>query len=164
MSSGSLLSFFDSRDNEVGVNNPNHRYLNDRPLLLMPQSVNSDFVVTRFMPWSYEAGGVTFTGAFMIPSTSIQAVRFRVAFERLKDDGQDLDSDGYGGNQDLQVLLSGLAANQAHTFNIPFNHGSEIDNVVAGELMRIRLRRNGTNAQDSYLGDLYFVYGILKET
>ena len=96
-------------------------------------------------------------------SAEVNDIKLEAYLERIGDQQQDLDSDGFAAAQnsgDITVLgTSGLV----DVIAVTFTDGAQMDSIAAGEGFRIKIKRvvvAGTDAS----GDLELRFVAIKET
>lgn len=115
------------------------------------------------MPRYYGGGGITATIIWMASSATSGSVRWEMAFERHQDETTDLDTDDFATAKTVDSTAP--ATNGAPQYaSIAFSNGAEIDSIAVGESFRVRLKRLGSNANDTMLGDAELMRIELKET
>lgn len=115
------------------------------------------------MPANYGTGGLTITIWFAASSGTTGNAIWRIAIEKITDDGISLEALSYANTQDsAQTPPSGTSGNIVDA-SITFTN-AQIDGVTAGDNFRLRLIRVGSSASDTVTGDLEFVSMEVAET
>lgn len=114
------------------------------------------------IPTGYASGSnATLTVFFMATSATSGNVRWQVEVERLASAGQDLDADGFATAVTVDQATSGtsgILSGAAFTLS-----NSNLDTCAAGDLLRIKLTRLGSHANDTMTGDAEFVYFTITQ-
>lgn len=111
----------------------------------------------------YGGGGLTITLAWMAATATTGVARFGVAFRRLQDDAEDVDtSQTYDFNYVDDTCAS--ASGELSYFNIPFTNGADMDSLADGEMFIMRVTRDAAHANDTMSGDAQLVGIWGKET
>jgi hypothetical protein len=166
MASGDTLAVFTPYDNEP----PSANYAtldtrNQHPCLDFDGVTDEEAVFTGILPRNYAGGGVTVYLHVAFTSATSGNARWQVAFERMDDGGLDLDADSF-------AAFNSAAGNPNATsgvmtlVTITFTNGAQMDNLAAGEMFRLKVRRDadGTSGTDDVTTDAE-LYGVeIKET
>ena len=164
MASGDTLVVFGPLHNEPPASNPATLDLrNQHPVLDFDQSTDESAVFSAIMPRNYDGGGVTvYLHWSAVPITG--NVIWDVAFERIGDQQQDVDSDGFAAvNSTAATAVPGTSGN-VDIVNITFTDGADMDSVAVGELFRLKVTRDADNASDTAAGDAELHAVEIKET
>lgn len=111
----------------------------------------------------YDGGGLTFTLPWSASTASSGTTRWGIAIRRMNDDAEDIDAaHTYAFNEVDDTAPS--ASGELSYPTITFTDGADMDNWADGEIAIVRVRRNGTHANDNMSGDaeLWGIFG--KET
>jgi hypothetical protein len=113
---------------------------------------------------NYAAGGITVTlvGAFTSDVTITNAARLGVSFERLENNGTDIDADSFATEKTVDV--SPRATSGSLVYGTVAFSNAEIDGLLLGELYRLRVRRVANDAADTATGDFELMAVELRET
>lgn len=162
MASGDTLAVFFPQDNEPpSTSFATFDARNGHPVLDFATGESAIF--TGIMPRNYAGGGVTIAVHYAMSSATANAVAWETAFERIGDQQQDIDSDGFATAQsggDVTVpATSGLVdvASTVHT------DGAEMDSVAVGETFRLKLTRATPSGTDA-TGDAELAAVEIRET
>lgn len=124
---------------------------NGQWVLAFDQTTQEAMTWPIFIPRLYSSTGITVYVTWVSVPTSGTA-GFDVAFERIGDGSQDIDSDGFASAQTITaVTVPGTSGNSDIT-NVAVSDGANIDSLVGGEWGRLRLRRDVAN--DNAAGDI----------
>lgn len=114
------------------------------------------------LPRNYAGGGITVYVHYAATSAITGTIGWLVAFERIGDGSQDVDADGFAGNQTITAVTVPGTSGFVDIVNVAVTDGANIDSIVVGELFRLSVVRDVAN--DSAAGDAE-VYAVeLKET
>lgn len=163
MASGDTLLIIGPLSNEP----PSSNYAtfdtrNSHPVLDFDDTTNEDAVFTAIMPRHYSGGGVTVYIHYAMTSATSGDIDWDAAFERIGDQQQDIDSDGFAAvNSVDNTTVPGTSGN-VDIVNITFTDGADMDSVAVGETFRIKITRDA--ASDTASGDAELVGLEIKET
>lgn len=163
MASGDTLATFYPQDNEP----PSSNYAtfdtrNNHPVL--------DFALTEIaifsfvMPRHYGGGGVTVFLHYALSSATTNDIRLDTTFERIGDQQQDIDADGFDatGVNGSDITVPGTSGNVDIINNVHSN-GARLDSLAVGEGGRLKVTRTAVAGTDA-TGDLELRFIELKET
>ena len=136
---------------------------NGHPTLDFDGSADEEAVFTGVMPAHYGGGGVTVKVHVAFTSATSGTANVEVSFERIT--GQDIDADGFATMTDGSVTPNGTSGIET-VLSINFANGAAMDSVVAGDLFRLKVRRDadGTNGTDDITTDAELLAVHIKET
>ena len=163
MASGDTLLIFTPLNNEP----PATVYAtldlrNNHPVLDFDDGTFEDAVFTGILPRAYSGGGLTVSVFFAMSSATAGDVWWKASIERIGE-VLDIDADGYSVYQVQKETVSGTCGIPVKA-EIIFTDGAQMDSLVAGEPFRIRIRRDGTDWQDTASGDAELLAVEIKET
>lgn len=164
MASGNTLCQFGPADNEP----PSASFAtldtrNGHPVLDFDAATDESAIFTGVMPRHYGAGGVTVYLHVAFSSAVANEARFDVAFERIGDGSQDIDSDGFASAQSVDVTAPATSGH-VEIASVAFTDGAQMDSVAAGEAFRLKITRDADHANDDATGDAELVAVEIKET
>lgn len=117
------------------------------------------------MPQHYGGGGVTAYIHYAMTSATTGKIRWDVAFERIGDGQQDIDSDGFASAQSVNVAAVPGTSGHVDIVTIAFTNGAQMDSVAAGEGFRIEIERKPSDTtNDTASGDAELFAIELRET
>lgn len=119
-------------------------------------------VFADIMPRNYGGGGITVYLHWSATSAITGTGGWLVAFERIGDGQQDIDSDGFATAKTVTAATVPATSGNVTITNVAFSNGAEIDNIAVGEFFRLKITRDVTN--DTAVGDLELEAVELKET
>lgn len=163
MASGDTLLTFLPQDNEPPSSDFATLDLrNGHPVLDFDDTTNEDAVFSAIMPQHYAGGGVTVYLHYAMSSATTGDVDWDVAFERIGDQQQDIDADGFAAvNSVDNTTVPGTSGN-VDVVSVAFTDGADMDSVAAGEAFRIKVTRDA--ASDTASGDAELVAVEIRET
>lgn len=163
MGSGQTLCRFGPLDNEPPATNyATLDTRNGHPVLDFDTTTQESAIFTGILPRSYAGGGITVYVHWAATSATSGTIGWDVAFERIGDSQQDIDSDGFATAQTITATTVPGTSGHVDITNVAVTDGANIDSIAAGEVFRLRIRRDVAN--DSAAGDAELVYVELKET
>lgn len=133
------------------------------PVLDFDDTADESAVFSGVMPRHYDGGGVTVTLHWAATSATTGAVVWAVAFERIGDEQQDIDSEGFAAAQSGTFAPPGTSG-LVSADGIAFTDGAQIDNVAAGEGFRLDVYRDADHGSDNMPGDAELRFVEMKET
>jgi hypothetical protein len=151
MASGDTLVVWLPQDNQP----PQTNYAtidvrNFHPILAFDDTTGETAVFTCIMPSTYAGGNITVYTHWVAVATS-GTVGWLAAFETDAAGGQDIDSDGFAGDQTITAATVPAASGVVAVTSVTVTAGANTDSVAAGDLFRVRIVRNV--AADSAVGD-----------
>jgi hypothetical protein len=160
MASGDTLVVFHPDENEPPATNYATRDIRNQHVVLdFDMTTSESAVFSSIMPRQYGGGGIT---VYIHWSTTVTSgdVDWDVAFERIGDQQQDVDVDGFATVQSVDG--TGMPANPGHVdiVSIAFTN-SEIDGILVGEKFRMKITRD---IADTAAADIELHMLELKET
>ncbi|MBE9479811.1 MAG: hypothetical protein IMY80_07580 [Chloroflexi bacterium] len=163
MATGETLLIFTPLNNEP----PSSNYAtldtrNQHPVLDFDASTNESAVFSAVMPRNYGSGGLTVYIHYAMSTAVANTVDWDVAFERIGDQQQDIDSDGFAAvNSVDNTTVPGTSGN-VDIVNVAFTDGADMDSVAVGEGFRMKVTRDAVS--DDATGDAELVFVEIKET
>ena len=138
-------------------------YRNQHPVLDFDADTDEHAVFKDFLARNYAGGGVTVYVHYSMTTATADDVVWNVAFERIGDGVQDVDSDGFAAVQTVTDTVPGTCGHVG-VAAITLTHGAQMDSIAGGELFRLKVTRDADNGSDTASGDaeLHGVEG--KET
>ncbi len=166
MASGNTLAVFAPQDNEPPTSNfATFDTRNLHPCLDFDGATDEEAVFTGILPRNYAGGGLTvYLHVGFTTATSGNAY-WQAAIERMDDGTLDVDADSF-------ASFKGAAGNPNGTsgvmtlVTITFTSGAEMDSLAAGEMFRLKIRRDadGTSGTDDVTTDAELFGVEIKET
>jgi hypothetical protein len=163
MASGDTLVIFTALHNEPPASNMATLDLrNQHPVLDFDASTNESAAFAGVMPRHYDGGGVTVYLHYAMSSATSGDVDWDVAWERVGDQQQDIDSDGFAAvNSVDNTTVPGTSGN-VDIVSVTFTDGADMDSVAVGEGFRLQVTRDA--ASDTAAGDAEIRFIEIKET
>ncbi len=167
MASGDLLLLWQPLNNEPPATipaTPDQR--NGHPCLDFDATTDEEAVFSGVMPANYAGGGVTVKIHFAISTQNNNNSVWQTSFERIGTGQQDLDADGFAAAKSSGQVASPATVGFVGVASIAHTSGAEMDSVVAGEMFRLKVRRDAdsTSATDDVASDAELVALALYET
>ena len=163
MASGDTLARFTPLHNEPPASNPailDSR--NQHSVLDFDATTNESAVFSDVMPRHYGGGGVTAYIHYAMSSAEADTIDWDGCFERIGDQQQDLDSDGFAAVQSVDNTTVPGTSGLVDVVAITFTDGAQMDSVAVGEGYRFKVTRDAANDDAAGDGELRFVE--IKET
>ena len=113
-------------------------------------------VFTSIMPRSYAGGGVTVYLHYAMTSAVANDIRLDTEFERIGDQQQDLDADGFAAPQNTGDITVPGGSGLVDIVSTTHTDGGQMDSVAVGESFRLRVERVAVAGTDA-AGDLELV-------
>ncbi len=135
---------------------------NQHPVLDFDATTNESAVFTGIMPRSYAGGGLTVYIHYAMSSAVAGNIDWDAAFERIGDQQQDIDSDGFAAVQSVDNTTVPGTSGLVDIVSIAFTDGAQMDSIAVGESFRIKITRDA--ASDTATGDGELVALEIKET
>ncbi len=135
---------------------------NLHPVLDFSGSANESGLFSAVMPRNYGGGGVTVYLHYAMSAATTGDVDWDVAFERIGDQQQDIDSDGFAAVQSTDNTTVPGTSGLVDVITVTFTDGAQMDGVVAGEGYRIKVTRDAVS--DTASGDAELLFVEIKET
>lgn len=159
MASGDTLCRFFPQDQEhPSSNGATLDFRNLHPVLDFDGATNESAVFTDIMPQHYSAAtGVTVYIHYSMESDITNDIDWDVAFERIGDQQQDVDSDNFAGVQSIDGTVVPGTSGNVDVVSIAFTAGAQMDGVVAGELFRIKVTRDAASDTSTTDAELHAV-------
>lgn len=163
MATGDTLLVFTPLQNEPTSSNFATLDLrNNHPVLDFDATTNESAVFRSIMPRHYGGGGLTVYIHYAMSSATSGDIDWDIALERIGDQQQDIDSDGFAAvNSVDNTTVPGTSGN-VDIVNVTFTNGVDMDSVAVGELFRIKITRDAVS--DTAVGDAELLAIEIKET
>lgn len=156
MATGSSLLIFSPLGNEP----PASAYAtfdtrNGHPCLDFDGSTDEEAVFTGVLPTHYGGGGLDINIFWAATSATSGNVRWQAAIERIDVSSLDIDADSFASFQSAGGTPPGTSGQVIKT-TIALTSGANMDSLVAGELFRLKIRRDadGTSGTDDVTTDV----------
>ena len=152
MAAGETLDKWDARQASYPSSNyatPGNR--NNHYVLLFDDTTQETAYFKGLMPQNYSGGDIEIYVHYSAVATSGTG-GWLAAFERIGDGSQDVDSDGFGSDQTITATTVPATSGNVDILSVTVTAGAATDNIAAGELYRVCIKRNV--ASDTAVGDL----------
>lgn len=124
---------------------------NNRPVLDFDTATQEAAIFTGILPSDYAGGGVSISLWCSMSTAVAGTVGWDVSFERTEAGVDDIDADSFAAAQAIAPVAVPGTSGMVLKMVVNINHGASMDNLAAGELFRIRIRRDVAN--DTAAGD-----------
>lgn len=163
MASGDTLIVFTPLHNEPPASNFATLDLrNYHPVLDFDATTNEFAVFSAVMPRHYDGSGVTVYLHYAMTSAEANTIDWDAAFERIGDQQQDIDGDGFAAVQSVDNTTVPGTTGLVDIVSIAFTSGAQMDSVAVGEGFRLKINRDA--ASDDAAGDAELLFVEIKET
>lgn len=163
MASGDSLLQFRPQDNEPPATNyALQDKRNQHPILVYDDTSNWDGVFTGIMPQHY--AGITGITVYIHWShvAIVNDVDWDVAFERIGDQQQDMDADGFAAANSVDNNTVPGNSGDVDIVSVAFTDGADMDSIAVGELFRMKVTRDA--ASDTAVGNAQLRGIEIRET
>lgn len=163
MASGDTLAYFLPQNNEPPSSNA--ATLDTRNYHPVLDMALSEIVIFSFvLPRHYGGSGITIYMHYAMSTATANDIRLNTTFERIGDQQQDIDSDGFDatGVTGTDTTVPGTSGN-VDIINNVHSDGARIDSLAVGEGGRLKITRAAVAGTDAS-GDLELRFVELKET
>lgn len=163
---GAFELFFSALANEPPASNPATPDLrNSHPVLDFDGATDEEAVFHAVLPDSYGGGGLTVDTFWAFTTATSGSLRVQAAIERIDASSLDIDADSFAAFQSAGGTAPGTNG-QVIKVTITFADGSEMDSLAAGELFRLKIRRDadGTSGTDDIATDAELLFAVVLET
>lgn len=163
MASGNTLCVFHPQQNEP----PSTNYAtidsrNGHMVLDFDATTGEAAIFSAVLPRHYAGGGITVYIHYAMSTATSGTCGWLVAFERIGDAQQDIDSDGFASDQTVTAVTVDGTSGNVDIVNVAVSNGANMDSIAVGELFRLRIKRDVAN--DTATGDAELLAVELKET
>lgn len=136
---------------------------NQHPVLDFDAATDESALFRAVMPQSYAGTtGVTVYLHYAMSSATSGTVDWDVAWERIGDQQQDIDADGFAAANSVDDTTVPATSGNVDVVSVAFTDGADMDSVAAGEGFRLKVTRDATN--DDATGDAELLFVELRET
>ena len=163
MASGDTLLIFVPNHNEPpSSNNATLDLRNQHPVLDFDATTNESAVFSAIMSRSYASSGLTVYIHYAMSTATADDIDWDAAFERIGDQQQNLDADGFAAVQSVDNTAVPGTSGLVDIVSIAFTDGAQMDSIAVGEGFRLKVTRDAAN--DTAAGDAELVFVEIKET
>lgn len=147
------IAIFNTSDNEPpSANYATLIYRNNHPALAFDTTTQETAVFRGRIPeGSVMTNGVTVYAQWAATSATSGTIGWDVSFERLVGSGQDLDADNFGTAQTITAATVNATSGITSTTSVNFSQAQLPTSLAAGDMYRVRIRRDVAN--DTATGD-----------
>ena len=136
---------------------------NGHPVLNFDTTTQETAIFTLVVPRNYSGGDITVYVMWAAATATSGTIGQDVTFERITGGSQDTDSDGFATAQTITAATVSGTSGIVSTTNVAITAGSTgTDSIAAGDLARLRIRRDVAN--DTATGDAQLMGVEVKET
>jgi len=114
------------------------------------------------MPRNYDGSGVTVYIHYAMSTAESGNIDWDAAFERIGDQQQDIDSDGFEPVQSVDDITVPGNSGDVDIVSIAFTNGAQMDSIAVGEAFRLKITRDAVS--DTASGDAELLKVEIKET
>ena len=136
---------------------------NSIPVIAYDAATNEYVVFASGLPSHYSGGGLTIDVYWMGATATSGNVKWGVSVERDNEGNHDLDADNFATEQTNTGTANATSGVVTKT-TITVSSGANMDSAVAGDPIRIKLRRLASDVADTMTGDAHFRAVHVKET
>jgi hypothetical protein len=135
---------------------------NQHPCLDFDATTDESAVFSGVMPQHYAGGGVTVYLHYAMSSATSGDIDWDVAFERIGDQQQDIDSDGFAARNSVDNITVPATSGLVDIVSVAFADGADMDSIAVGESFRLKVTRDA--ASDTAAGDAELLKVEIRET
>lgn len=157
-----LLIFTPLHNSPPSSNYATWNVRNTTPVLEFDTTTQEAAVFVGVLPRNYSGAGITVSVHWAAASATSGTIGWDVAFERIGDSQQDLDSDGFATAQTITATTVPGTSGHVDITSVAITHGDDLDNIAIGETFRLRVRRDVSN--DNAAGDAQLIAVHLRES
>ena len=162
MASGDTLLTFVPQCNEPPASNFATLDLrNQHPVLDF--ALNEIGVFSGVLPRHYKNGGVTVYLHYAMTSAEANDIKLETCFERIGDQQQDLDADGFAAAQNTGDVTVPASSGFVDIASTTHTDGAQMDSIAVGQGFRLKVKRIAVAGTDAS-GDLELRFIEIKET
>lgn len=138
-----------------------HDTRNGHPVLDF--ALNEIAIFSFAMPRHYAGGGITIYEHYAMSSAVADDIKLETSLERIGDQQQDIDSDGFAAAQNTgDITVPGTSGN-VDIITSTHTSGAQMDSLAVGESGRLKVKRVAVVGSDAS-GDLELLAIEIKET
>lgn len=162
MASGETLAILLPQNNEPPTSNfAREDRRNNHPVLDM--ALNEIAIFSILVPRNYGGNGFTVYEHYAMTSAITNDIALETSFERIGDQQQDLDSDGFASAISTGDIVVPGGSGLVDIISSVHLGGAQIDSLAVGEGGRLKIKRIAVAGSDA-AGDLELRFVELKET
>lgn len=126
---------------------------NGHAVLEFDASTAESAIFTGVLPNDYSGAGITAAIYWAGATATSGNVMWQVAIERIDAGGQDTDSDGFASAQAFAAAAANASSGVITKSTLNISNGANMDSLAAGDLFRLKVTRDASNASDTMTGD-----------
>lgn len=134
---------------------------NQHPCLDFDATTSESAIFSGVMPNSYAGGNLIVDVTATLTSATAGTLGWLVAFERIGNGSQDIDSDSFASDQTITATTVPGTSGNTIVLSVTVTAGAATDSIAAGELFRIRVARDTAN--DTATGDAELLSVTVRE-
>ena len=165
MASGeTLFQFVPAKSNEPPTANrarEDERVGTTHPVLDF--AIGEEAVFSMVLPRFYADGGITVYLHYAMTSAVANDIKLETSFERIGDQQQDLDADGFAPAQNTGDIVVPGTSGLVDIITSTHTNGAQMDSLAVGEGFRLKVKRVAVVGTDAS-GDLELRFVEIKET
>ena len=129
-------------------------------------TTDEEAIFTGLLPSGYGGGGLTIDIYASAKTATTGNVVWQAAIERIGDSQLDIDSDSFASFQSSGAVAVPGTSGHVKKFTVTLTNDAQIDSLAAGELFRLKIRRDAdnTSATDDVTGDMELHMVTVRET
>lgn len=163
MASGDTLLIFTPLNNEPPATNyATLDTRNGHSVLDFDTTTAETAIFKGVLPRTYAGGGITVYVHAALTSATSGTLGWLVAFERVGNGSQDIDTDGFAADQTITAATVPATSGNVLILSVAVTNGANMDSIAVGEGFRLKITRDVTN--DTAAGDAELWAVELKET
>jgi hypothetical protein len=124
---------------------------NGHPTLRFDTTTQETAIFSGFMPSDYSGAGITVHIFCSLTSATSGTVGWDVSIERMDASSLDIDADSFATAQTVTAVTVPGTSGQLLKMSVNISNGANMDSLAAGEMFRLRVRRDVAN--DTATGD-----------
>lgn len=160
MATGETLTIFTANDNTPPTTAFASLDMRNNIMLLdFDDTINESAVFMSVLPQNYEMNGINVILYWTATSAIAGDVLWSVSFDNMSGD---IDSDSFATALNLADTCNGTSGTIEKT-TISFTDGAEIDNLIIGNLFRVKVTRLASDGSDTMVGDAELLAVELRE-
>jgi hypothetical protein len=129
---------------------------NGHPCLDFDTTTQEAAIFSGVLPTDYSGAGITVVVFCSLTSATSGTVGWDVAIERMDASSLDIDADSFASAQTITAVTVPGTSGQLLKMTVNISNGANMDSLAAGELFRIRIRRDVAN--DTAAGDAELLF------
>jgi hypothetical protein len=134
---------------------------NATPVLEFDTATQETAMFASVVPENYGGGSIVVCAYWAADTATSGTIGWDFAFERIGEEIQDLDADGFGSDNVITATAVSATSGMVKKTCADAPVGATIDSLVAGDAFRLRVRRNV--AADDAAGDAQLIAVTMKE-